>query len=147
MSMDAARIFERLRGVWVLRRDIPGQGRVEGSVEFSSLGEGRLLYAEKGLFYRETGDVLEAWRTYVYELRGAAIHILYDDPERKGELLHELVFDGNSAARHTHQCGSDRYALAFSLNGDTVTMEYRVYGAHKDYEMRSVLTPAPISSD
>lgn len=140
MTTQAAEIFTRLAGLWDLQRDIPGQGRIEGVAEFSRLSPLRLQYREKGLFYRDKGDVLEVGRTYVYELRQNRIVIFYDDPERRDEVMHELDFSGSGNAQHMHQCGDDRYALSFKY-GDVIEMDYRVCGPAKDYAMRTRLTP------
>ena len=139
MTLEAEDIFARLGGLWDLRREIPGEGRIEGVAEFSELAPGCLQYREKGLFYRDSGDVLEVGRSYVYRLNGKHIQILYDDPERRDEVMHELSFTQGDA-HHTHQCGADRYALDFKM-GDTIEMRYRVCGPAKDYAMISRLTP------
>lgn len=144
MTSQAADIFARLAGTWDFVRDIPGQGRIEGVVTFSPLSPTRLQYVEKGLFYRESGDVLEAGRRYVYELQGERIFIYYDDPERHDEVMHELLFT-NGTAQHTHQCGADRYALDFSMNGE-IEMTYRVSGPEKDYAMSTRLKPRSSSA-
>ena len=140
MNNRAAEIFSCLDGRWDLQREVPGQGRIEGCVTFEPLVDGRKEYHEKGLFYMESGAVLEVERSYIYELKDDKIFIHYNDPERTSEVMHELVFTPEGAAQHTHICGSDRYALDFQMrSAREIDMAYQVLGDKKDYAMKSRL--------
>ncbi len=143
MNDKAAEIFSCLEGRWVLYRDIPGQGRIQGHVMFTRMTDKRIRYHEKGLFYMDSGAILEVERSYIYELRDGLVLIYYDDPERRNEVMHELSFTPEGVSHHTHICGSDRYALDFLMrSAQEIEMEYRVCGDKKDYAMMSRLTKA-----
>jgi len=140
-------VFNQLIGTWGLERQIDdrsGRGILSGQCTFTTIDENHLLCEEQGTL-RCNGAETEATRSYVYECRDDKIIILYNDPHRKGDVLHELDFiaEGEcSIARHCHLCGSDTYDLEFILKDDgAIMMNYVIKGPHKDYQMRSILTP------
>jgi hypothetical protein len=140
---DLNRIFNSLKGTWILERDVPGVGALTGEVVFRDMGDNRLLYSEAGKF-QVGGQELEALREYIYELRDGKLVVLYHDPHRKGDVLHELEFKeegGDLVARHCHVCHPDTYDITFRLTLEgQVKMSYTVQGPKKDYEIISTLT-------
>lgn len=123
---------------------IDGNGVLNGQCVFTVMEDGRLLCQENGLFTMN-GHQTEANRSYIYAYQDDHIIIFYNDPHRKGEVLHELAFamQGNECtARHCHVCGNDTYDLTFTISSnDHIEMKYIVKGPHKDYRMVTILTP------
>ncbi len=145
-STATAEIFSALPGTWELRREVPGQGHVIGTVTFTPAGDGILRYDETGRFQLTNGTSTDASRSYIYELRGDKIVIRYNDPARRGDILHELSFtpeNGGFRSQHCHVCAADTYNLVFRFSADRrIEMSYEVHGPKKDYSMQSVLTRA-----
>ena len=150
MKKDELReLFNCLIGQWTLEREISstdmGKGTLTGQCRFQLLGDDRLLLEEEGVLTLN-GVESEVSRSYVYALRGNQLVILYNDPHRKGDVLHELSFseeDGVLRSRHCHLCGEDRYSLDFVVSdaGRRIQMDYEVKGPKKDYRMCSVMVP------
>ncbi|OFW87918.1 MAG: hypothetical protein A3J37_07060 [Alphaproteobacteria bacterium RIFCSPHIGHO2_12_FULL_45_9] len=140
-------VFNQLIGTWSLHRDIfdaAGHSNLVGTCVFSVLDDNRILCEENGIL-NYNGNQTEASRSYIYEYRDDKITILYNDAHRAGDVLHELKFmtEGqNQVARHCHYCGADTYDIEFNLLPDgKIQMNYVVKGPHKDYQMRTTLTP------
>jgi hypothetical protein len=148
MISPAQQIFLDLPGKWSLHRDIPGYGQIKGQVEFSELTENRLVYHEEGSLSLETGQTLSTSRSYIYELVDDKIIILYNDPTRQGDVLHELVFISQEDAfvsRHCHTCALDTYDLIFRFGVNrNIEMFYQIKGPKKDYTLQSLLTRSPV---
>lgn len=148
-KLDLKKLFNQLPGVWTLERQtqsIDGQGVFTGTCTFTALDDGRLLCEENGIMTLN-GHTNEANRSYIYECHDDHIVILYNDPHRKGDVLHILEFnkEGDYAvAKHCHVCEPDTYDLTFTmLSDDIIDMKYIVKGPKKDYAMQSVLTRQP----
>ena len=136
-------LFNSLPGTWSLERVIQDgarHGMFNGECVFSWLDDARLLCEESGTM-NLGGHSNAASRSYIYELRDNKIIILYNDPHRKDEVLHELDFDDDNRARHCHVCVNDVYELEFSLSQDgRIHMDYTVKGPQKDYTLKSILS-------
>lgn len=146
MISAAQTIFAALAGQWTLHRNIPGQGYVDGQVTFTPIDETRLLYEEHGSFHRG-GYSNEATRSYIYELKDNKIVIYYNDPARRGDVLHELTFSPEAngfVSRHCHICTPDTYDLVFRFGDNrSIEMFYDIQGPKKDYTMHTSLTRQP----
>lgn len=146
MRSAAQNVFEALPGRWTLRRNIPGQGHLDGQVTFTAIDATRLLYEERGSLHLDKHSN-EATRSYIYELKDDRIIIYYNDPARTGDVLHELVFSPEArgfVSRHRHICAPDTYDLMFRFGHDrNIEMLYDVHGPKKDYTMHSSLTRQP----
>lgn len=129
---------------WKITRVISSGGKAEGEVVFSPLSKNIWLYKENGTL-SVAGYTNEFFRSYIYEFRGKKIVIFYNDPHRKGDVLHELELtdeDGVISAQHCHVCGNDTYHLTFTMQErGNICMDYVVKGPQKDYQMKTVLTP------
>jgi hypothetical protein len=144
MSIDQE-VWLKLPGCWHLSREIIGVGSAEGSAAFVSVAADILEYKEEGIL-KSNGTENEFYRSFVYKKQGCSITLIYNDPHRSGDILHELSFviEGeNQVARHCHLCGDDHYDLEFLMSEaeGVITMNYVVKGPQKDYQMRTVLTP------
>ena len=144
--IDLKKLFNQLPGQWILERDIQnsdGNGVFNGICTFTTMDDGRLLCKETGTL-TFNGHQTDASRSYIYAYQDDGIIILYNDPHRKDEVLHQLAFemhDNNYVAKHCHVCGNDTYDLTFTMQSDnSIEMKYVVKGPHKDYAMRSLLT-------
>lgn len=144
-------IFNRLIGDWELERHIIDRsakdevhGYLHGQTSFKLIDDGKLFCEESGIL-KINGNETNASRSYVYEYRDGKVLVFYDDPHRKGDLLHELDFQPNVngyAAKHCHLCGSDTYDVEILVSDKGyVQINYVVKGPHKDYEMQTTLTP------
>jgi hypothetical protein len=141
-------IFNQLIGTWSLERDILdqiGQSKLVGRCIFTKIDETHLLCEEQGIL-NYNGSQTETSRSYIYEYRDDKIIILYNDAHRSGDVLHELKFvteAQNQVARHCHYCGADTYDIEFNLFPEgKIQINYVVQGPHKDYQMRTTLTPS-----
>jgi len=139
-------IFNQLIGVWNLERQITGclgQGFLSGQSIFTKIDDTRLKCFETGQLILN-GIQNEVNRTYIYEYHDDKIIVYYDDPHRKGDILHELHFIKQAddyIANHCHICGYDSYDLSFTASADgNIKMTYAVKGPHKNYRMESQLT-------
>ena len=141
MTASAKDIFEALKGEWSLDRVYSDESTVKGKMVFTPEGDDRYLCEENGINRLGTGVELEAARKYIYELRAGILTIIYNDPYRMDDVMHELKFDDKGVARHSHPCSSDLYDLTFIFNSDKrIEMHYVVTGDKKDYSFVSVLT-------
>lgn len=144
--IELKNIFNQLLGEWSVERKIQspeGHGLFKGACVFTEMNDGRLLCEESGMMTLN-GHTNEAKRSYIYAYQNDRIVILYNDPYRKDEVLHELTFEmqgDDYVATHCHLCGNDTYDLKFTLQPDSrIHMNYVVKGPHKDYAMQSILT-------
>jgi len=143
-------IFNGLRGHWIIERQVSGRdgrGTMIGDAVFTSVSHNRLLAEEKGIFTMNGTDN-EVYRSYIYELQDDRILILYNDPHRKGDILHELFFEENALgeceASHCHVCGQDTYDVSFKVLPNRRTeIHYMVKGPNKEYSTLSILTQTP----
>ena len=140
--MNTSEVFAKLPGSWALTRIIPGRGKLTGQVTFTEAGPHRLLCEERGLLeLDQIVQTFEATRSYIYELRGENLFIFYNDGDRKGDVLHELVFNQGNISTHCHVCARDTYDLTMTMAGpDKIEMIYKVSGPQKSYTMESTLT-------
>lgn len=148
MTDDLDPLFNRLHGQWELEREVAGIGKFYGVCVFAAESPRRLVCEERGAWDMGEGG-LEASRSYIYEFdrERRRIIIFYNDPHRKGEVLHELDFIRDGAvlwSAHCHVCGEDRYDLRIMVeDGGRIFMDYVVKGPKKDYQMKTVLKPIP----
>lgn len=145
--MSAHDVFDVLPGLWDLSRIIPGRGHLNGQVRFRPAQAGQLYCEESGVLHLDQiVQTFDASRSYLYELRDDRLFIFYNDGERSGEVLHELVFadaTGTDRATHCHVCAADSYDLTMTLvSPHKIEMIYKVHGPHKNYTMESILTRA-----
>ncbi|MBS0386771.1 MAG: hypothetical protein JSS00_15625 [Proteobacteria bacterium] len=143
MTGLARSIFDVLPGAWSLSRQIDdarfGAGDFSGTASFTAHGEDALLYREQGVL-RLGAWRGPAWRQWLYSLEGDALLVRYP-----GTLagLHVFKFADAAIARHTHQCGGDRYDAEFGVAPDgSLSLTYAVSGPAKDYRLRTLLRRA-----
>jgi hypothetical protein len=131
------------------RPDAPS-GYLMGQAVFTEAGPGRYLYVEAGTLHLPDGPV-PVQRRYVYALEAATGDVLVSHAgvDRDG-LIHRLSLRptadpaGPWRASHTHRCGADSYAVAYSFwvrppARGSIAIRYRVDGPHKAYTLTSVL--------
>lgn len=140
---ESMELFHALKGAWDLVRTIDGriaQGRFLGRCSFTPIDNRHLHYSECGVLDVAGHLVDGSTRQFIYAFEAGRILILYDDPFRKGEIMHELQFKDGYAA-HSHVCVADRYDLSFHVvNSGQIRINYTVKGPEKDYHMESVLS-------
>lgn len=148
MEDDLKKLFNRFPGNWILEREIISGGdktQFSGHCVFNRLtGYDRIICHEDGVLALPNGVQQEAFRSYIYQYQYPKILILYNDPHRSGEVLHELDFSKDNAvysASHCHFCGQDQYHLDFTVRDNVIEMTYIVQGPQKDYRMHTTLTP------
>lgn len=148
-SIDLKNIFNQLLGDWALERHIQtpeGNAVLNGECIFTKIDDARLLCNESGIL-SINGKQIDTNRSYIYAFEDDRVTILYNDPHRKGDVLHDLTFQKQGhdyVATHCHLCGQDTYDLTFTmLPDDSIRMNYVVKGPHKDYAMQSVLSRIP----
>lgn len=134
-------IFRGLEGQWEVERCIDNGARFKGEICFTKMDSNSLSCAERGTFSLGEGEDFLSHRNFIYRLADNKLKIIYDDPYRRGDIMHELDFSTNDrTARHIHQCGDDFYDLSVAVQKETVTMEYIVTGPKKNYRMKSLLS-------
>jgi len=127
-----------MAGTWHLDRAIS-----EG-VSFQGLAHIRTTDVRNVYGYHEEGSFIhnatsqDAYRDYLYKVKGQTLDILFADPHRTDQLYVSLDFAGTKIAHDTHVCGDDIYAVVFEIiNGDHFLTETMVSGPEKDYRMIS----------
>lgn len=132
-----------LPGTWHLERRISVAGHE--SSHFQGLAHirptdvrGTYSFHEEGSFVNERVRQ-EAYRDYIYKVKGKTLEILFADPHRIGQSYVSLDFFEGVIANDTHVCGQDIYALVFEVisTGEFHT-ETIVFGPEKDYRLETL---------
>ena len=81
----------------------------------------------------------EAYRDYIYKVKGKTLEILFADPHRMGQPFVSLDFSHSIIANDTHVCDQDIYALVFEIiSTGEFHMETIVSGPEKDYRLETI---------
>lgn len=133
-------IFHGLEGQWKVERLIDSGDSFRGEICFTKVDNFNLSCVERGTFSLVDSEDFLSHRNFIYRLTGNKLQILYNDPYRQGDIMHELDFADEGTAQHRHPCGDDFYDLSVVVQKETVTMEYIVTGPKKNYRMKSLLS-------
>ncbi|KIJ88634.1 DUF6314 family protein [Rickettsia asembonensis] len=137
-SIFAKEIFLRLSGKYRINRIIDNYGYGEGIAYFLLKSLNELIYKEElQIHYNDYDHQILANKEYRYILENNNIVKYFAKAENS--LFHSLDFIDNSRATGSHLCGSDEYnATYIFLNPDSFTLNYRVLGPQKDYNINTV---------
>lgn len=143
----AATIFARLEGAWVLRREIPGIGTMDGTAVFGPLLPGTLLYREEGRLRLQSGYSGPATREYYYLLEEDHIRVTFADAapgERTFVTLRPERGHGDTfSAADVHCCTPDVYSATYHFTDERLTISTGVRGPKKDYTILTTLIRGP----
>ena len=141
--MDPPPFLKHLSGTWHLERRINVAGHE--SSHFQGLAHirptdvrGTYSFHEEGSFVNERVRQ-EAYRDYIYKVKGKALDILFADPHRMGQPFVTLDFSQGLIANDTHVCGQDIYAHLFEIiSTSEFHTETVVSGPEKDYRLETL---------
>ena len=128
--------LSHMAGTWHLDRTISEGSAFQGLAHIRTTDvRGVYGYHEEGSFIHNAASQ-DAYRDYLYKVKGQTLDILFADPHREDQLYVSLDFAGTKIAHDTHLCGDDIYAVIFEIiNGDHFLTETMVSGPEKDYRM------------
>jgi hypothetical protein len=104
---------------------------IDGRLELSVVGRGRIRWRESGQWHQETGDV-EVQRNLWLEREGGRWFVRFED----GRDFHEW----SPGRVVSHACSPDTYRGVVEGSPERWTVRWDVAGPHKDYTMTTVLT-------
>ena len=135
---DAIGFLSYLTGTWHLERAVSDGKKLQGLAHIRPTNVRRIFrYREEGSFVN-SGTTQNAYRDYIYKVKGDRLNILFADPHRVDQLYVSLDFAGSLIANDTHLCGADIYAVVFEIiNGNEFHTETYVSGPQKDYRLMS----------
>lgn len=128
-----------MKGTWHVERTVSDGKQFQGLAQIRPTDvRGVYGYHEEGSFiYDETAH--EAYRDYLYKVKGDTLTILFADPHRKNQPYVSLTFSGSLIANDTYLCGDDIYGHIFEIiSGNEFHTETVVSGPHKDYRLNSI---------
>ena len=124
-------------GRWSLARTIRESGGVatlEGEVNLSQK-EGGMLYREAGVLTLANGSSLEARQSYLWEIVGSNIEVLFSD----GRAFHS--FEPGVTRDVHHDCAPDLYQGCYDWSAwPQWRLTWQVTGPRKSYHSESIFT-------
>ena len=135
---DIKKFLTHMPSTWHLERMVSEGKMFQGLAHIRPTDvRGVLGYHEEGSFAHD-GATQDAYRDYIYKVKGETLDILFADPHRLEQLYVSLDFAGSKMANDTHLCGDDIYAVVFEIiSGNEFHTETFVSGPAKDYRLQS----------
>ncbi len=148
MPSRPSSVFDRLLGLWIFVREIPGYASATGEARITPEGDGSARYEETALVSLVQGGTLHATRCYFYRRlpRPAnGLQILFCDTQ---QLFHELEFqqrdDGTLEAHARFLCAADEYVSEYTLDSQQrLRVQHTVRGPRKNYQVETLYERQP----
>lgn len=139
MRGPAGDIFDRLRGVWAIRRSISNGAALTGMAAFTQLTDDKLHYDERGELVLADGHRFAATRSYVFHRSGAGFDVYFaDEPAKLFHAISLVERNGIWIGNGDHPCRDDLYQTRYAFRADdTFIIAHTVRGPRHHYDMET----------